>query len=75
MFIPSSTRVTQAGSSRPPEPCSTRHSRQAPTSDVPARWQRVGIVMPASRAASRIVCSARALVAFPLIVSVLTAMD
>ena len=44
-IMSSSTRVTQAGRRRPPA-ISTRQSRQAPTSEVPSRWQSVGIANP-----------------------------
>ena len=52
--MPSSTAVTQAGSSLPEAPTSTTHSRQAPTSLRPSRWHRVGMSMPFSAATSRI---------------------
>src|SRR5271157_3646255 len=72
-FISSKTCVVQAGIKRGGSPTSTRHIRQAPTSETPSRWQSVGIAIPASFAASRIVWSPRALMSFPSIDRVLTA--
>ena len=52
--MPSATRVTQAGKSLGVPLTSTRHSRQAPMSVRPSRWQSVGMSIPFSRATSRI---------------------
>ena len=53
--MPSATLVVQAGRSLSMPATSTMQSRQAPMSQRPSRWQRVGIVIPASVAAWRIV--------------------
>ena len=53
---------------------STRHIRQAPTSETPSRWQSVGIEIPASARPPGSSVPA-ALTSFPSIVRVLAAMD
>ena len=54
-FMPSSTLVTQAAKSLFDPATSTTHRRQAPMSEMPSRWQRVGMAMEFSLATSRIV--------------------
>ena len=55
----SATLVTQRATMRLLPPTSTRQSRHAPTLLTPSSRQSVGMWMPASSAASRIVCSSR----------------
>src|SRR5271166_5052250 len=69
--MPSSTEVTQAGSNFDDPFISTRHKRQAPTSDSPFNSQRVGRKIPFCRATSRMVSSWRALTSRSSILSVL----
>ena len=71
--MPSATFVTQAGCSRPlladldqAEPAG------GDVAESPSKWQSVGIAIPASRAASRIVSPSRALTSLPSIVRVRT---
>src|ERR1035438_7085370 len=55
-LIPSCTGVVQAGSSRPTPETSTIQSRHAPTDEMPASQQSVGMYLPPARAPSRMVC-------------------
>src|SRR5579872_1483209 len=70
--MPSSTAVTQAGSSLFCPLISTRHNRQAPTSESPSISQSRGTKMPFCRATSRILSSWRPVTSRPSILSVLT---
>ena len=73
--IPSATLVTQAGNNLLEPATSTRHRRHAPTSLKPSKRQRVGISIPASVAASKIVSFSSALRCFSSIVRVFAAMS
>ena len=53
--MPSATLVTQAGRSLLDPFTSVRHMRHAPTLLRPCKWQSVGMLIPASKAASRMV--------------------
>src|SRR5579883_677398 len=70
--MPSSTLVTHAGKSLLTPFTSTRQRRQAPTADRPSKRHMVGMNMPSSCAASRIVSVSRALTSRPSMTSVFT---
>src|ERR1022692_123412 len=55
-LMPSCTGVVQAGKRRPTPETSTIQRRQAPTDEMPASQQSVGMYLPPARATSRMVC-------------------
>src|SRR5689334_24151999 len=66
--IPSLTGVLQAVMLRSTPSTSTAHIRQAPVGEIFCSQQRVGMVMPSCRAASRMVVPAGTLIFLPSIV-------